>query len=115
MKQIVFAFLFILSTAYSFAQRSGEMVMIRVEYAKKTSGTEHRITLDVGTSSDHSLAKKVTQEKGIVRIQGSEKVEVFTNEVDLLNYLNREGFRLFNTFQQTIMGETYQVYLMMRP
>ncbi|HAA00025.1 MAG TPA: hypothetical protein DEP18_00480 [Flavobacteriales bacterium] len=108
-------FCFLLFSFSVAAQTQGEVVILRVEYAKKSSGIEHRMQLDAGISTQHSLSGKVINEKGVVRIKTDEKTESFTNEVDLLSYLQKNGFRLLQVFNQTIMGETYLVYLLERP
>lgn len=113
--KIILSLLIAFSGLNLFAQKQGEVVVLRVEYAKKNSGIEHRMLLDAGTSTDHSLAKKIEHEKGVIRIQNNGKLLAFHNEVDLINFLISEGFSLHSTYQQTIMGETYQVYLFMRP
>lgn len=108
MKKISWFLLFVfLLFGYIARAQTSESVIIRVSYAKKTNGLESRIMLDIGKSNTHSLYGKVKNLDASSAVQitaDDDKLIVFNNEVDLMNYLFKLGYKYKSYFHSVIIN-----------
>lgn len=95
------------------SQAQTNYLTVTVSMALKNKMLLHRMTVDVGTNSQHPLYNKVTNTSGgVIAIQQADGKEIsFTNEIDLLGYLENNGWDLVSVNEVMIIDNKYLQYL----
>ena len=96
------------------ASENVEYMNLRVVYGKNTAGVRYELYLDIGFSDAHSLNGHVTNVEDKVIIRNDRDQLVFSNDIDLLNYLATLGWRIIDTSIITFLGENQISYLLQR-
>lgn len=91
-----------------------EYVSLRVQYGNTLAGYKYDLYLDIGTSGSHSLSGYVTNENDKVIIKDDRGKYEFTSDIDVLNYLAKNGWRIIHTGQADILDQHYYTYLLER-
>jgi hypothetical protein len=97
--------------------QSAECVIIRVSYAKKASGSESRLSIDIGKSTTHSLYGKIKnlEDSNTVQITNEDgKLIIFNNEVDLMNYLFMLGYKYISYFHTVIINTEFHNFILIK-
>lgn len=98
-----------------FAKADKEVLIIRVEYAAKKTGMESRLFCNIGVSDSHSLHKVLTNQENTVQIKDdSGRLSVFTNEIDLMNYLFKLGYHLESTYATKTINVDYVNFVLVK-
>lgn len=115
MKKFIFCLAFAFISFGSFAQADKEIVVIRVEYAIKKTGLESRIFCDIGVANTHSLYRSMTNSENAVQIKDeTDKIRVFTTEVDLMNYLFTLGYHFDSVFETEVVNSKYTNFILVK-
>lgn len=99
--------LFIVNLGYS-QSSTKEYLSIKVQWGYKISGMSNDIFIDIGQSGQHSLSGRVTNNDGIVVVDGRE----YKSVIDLLNILGKEGWSIYETRSMKILSEEYYEYFL---
>ena len=111
MKKKLFLLLLLAITTLSYSQNNqNEYLSIKVQYGNKISGITNDVSIDIGQSGQHSLAGRVTNNDGIVIVDGRDYVSL----IDLLNILSQEGWTIFETREMKILNESYYEYFLIK-
>ena len=114
MKHLIVLSFFLVFFTSSYAQKTIEYVILRVEYYKKSYGLDSRLTIDLGTNTNHSLKNTIENSYGgAIRVTQSDgTVIILKNEIDFLTTLNNLGFQLIYNFPIEIAGRRMVQYLL---
>lgn len=107
---LIFALTF-LSFNHGYSQTS-EYVTVRVQYGANLSGLRYKLYLDIGTSGDHSMSGYVTNMDDKVIISTDRGKYEFTSDIDLLNYLAKQGWKVIQLGEVQILDQHYYTYLL---
>jgi hypothetical protein len=117
MKQLLSLIIFFFA-GFAFSQSESvelrEYVTLRVQYGNTISGYTYELFLDIGTSGSHSLSGYVTNENEKVIIKDDRGKYEFTSDIDVLNYLAKNGWRIIQYGQIEILDQHYYTYLLER-
>ena len=103
--------LILLINSYSFSQDvKSEYISLKVQYGLKMIGMTNNVFLDIGSSGQHSLSGTINNDDGIVTIEGRE----YVSAVDILNYLGKLGWSIYETREMKILNEGYYEYLLVK-
>lgn len=115
MKKLLLILLLSFTTLQIFALTDKEVVIIRVEYSMKKASIESRLFCDIGTSNTHSLYRLLTNEENTVQIKDeTDKIKVFTTEVDLMNYLFTLGYQFESNYSSEILSNKYMNFVLIK-
>jgi hypothetical protein len=115
MKKIILFLFFIIGGLTLKAASDKEMVIIRVEYSAKKTGIESKLYCDIGVSNIHSLYRALTNQENTVQIKDeNDKINVFSTEVDLMNYLFTLGYKFESTFITEIINNKYTNFILIK-
>jgi len=99
-------------TAISTFAETSEYVTVRVQYGANLAGLRYKLYLDIGTSGDHSMSGYVTNIDNKVIISTDRGKFEFTSDIDLLNYLAKNGWKIIHTGDAQILDQHYYTYLL---
>lgn len=108
MKNIWFILLFLVSTILV-AQEKTEYCILRVTYSIKPNNLDSRLSVDIGSSENHSLKGIFENTKGgTISVNNSDgTITVIKDEVDFLTIINKYGFKLINSYTMTLLEKSY--------
>jgi hypothetical protein len=118
MKAILSVLFIITSLSAVFAQEEkvtkSEYLTVRVQYGKNISGYKFTVFLDIGTSGAHSMSGHVTNTEDFVLITDDNGKMEFKSDIDLLNYLAKNGWVVIHIGEIDVLDQHYYTYLMER-
>lgn len=91
-----------------------EYLTVRVQYSKSIIGYWYEVYVDIGTSGAHSLSGRITNNEKTVTITDDYGKYEFQSDMDLVNYLSKNGWRIIETGEIDILDQHYYTYLMER-
>jgi hypothetical protein len=107
-KLVLLFFLGMITIGYS--QAKTEFLSIKVQYGIKTTGFVDKVWVDIGKSGQHSLSGTITNEDGVVIIDGRN----YESSIDLLNYFGERGWKIYQTRDLKILSEMYYEYFLFK-
>lgn len=113
MKKWLFVFLLLGSLQTLQAQQKSEYCILRIINTLKTTGVESKLSIDIGTSKEHSLYNVFENNKnGFVVLKNSDgSTLVIKDEIDFLPIIERFGFKLIQVYTTSILDKSYVNYL----
>lgn len=113
MKKWFFVFLLLGSLQTMLAQQKSEYCILRIINTLKTTGVESKLSIDIGSSKEHSLYNVIENNKnGFVVLKNSDgSTLVIKDEVDFLPIIERYGFKLVQVYTSSILDKSYINYL----
>lgn len=113
MKKWLFVFILMVALQTSHAQQKSEYCILRIINTLKTTGVESKLSIDIGTSKDHSLYNVFENNKnGYVVFKNSDgSTLVIKDEVDFLPIMERFGFKLIQVYTNSILDKSFVNYL----
>lgn len=87
-----------------------EYISLKVQYGLKSVGMVNSVFLDIGSSGQHSLSGTISNDDEVVTIDG----RAYISAIDILNYLGKKGWCIYETRQMKILNEGYYEYLLIK-
>ena len=91
-----------------------EYLVVRVQYGNTLAGYKYELYLDIGVSGSHSMSGQVTNVDERVFITTDEGKLEFKSDMDLVNYLAKEGWVVMEIGAIDILDQHYTTYTMER-
>ncbi|HOU98008.1 MAG TPA: hypothetical protein PLP65_04095 [Bacteroidales bacterium] len=112
MKSVVF-FIFLFVATSLVAQEKNEYCILRVTYSVKPNNLDSKLSIDLGTNSNHSLKGIFENTKGgTISVNNADgTVTVIKDEVDFLTIISKYGFKLINSYTMTLLEKSYANFI----
>ncbi|NMC98407.1 MAG: hypothetical protein GYA62_01605 [Bacteroidales bacterium] len=112
MKRFVFIiFLFVATNIV--AQEKNEYCILRVTNSVKPNNLDSKLSIDLGTNSNHSLKGIFENTKGgTISVNNADgTVTVIKDEIDFLTIISKYGYKLINTYTMTLLEKSYANFI----
>lgn len=112
MKKLLVVF-FIFSYANIFAQEKIEYCILRVTYSVKPNNLDSKLSLDLGSTANHSLKGIFENTKGgTISVNNADgTVTVIKDEIDFFTIISKYGYKLINSYTMTLLEKSYANFI----
>jgi len=112
MKKIVFILLVLVTTTLV-AQEKTEYCILRVTYSVKPNNLDSKLSIDLGSSANHSLKGIIENTKGgTISVNNADgTVTVVKDEIDMFSILYKYGFKFLNSYTMTLLDKSYTNFI----